>query len=180
MQDHPRAFSCFNEITRRVEGEGLLMDRIFYPLFYQGFCEYWLAQGDLRQARREATRLCELAILPPERTYLAIGHQLLAKVAIAEQRWDGAQSELARALEIIEVAEIPLAAWRVYATAADLHYRQGHTSEAEVYWHRGADVIHKLADSLEETDPLRHSLLAHPLLRMDSRFEPIAQPLHEI
>ena len=164
MQDYPRAFSCFNEITRRVEGEGLLMDGIFYSLFHQGFCEYWLAQGNLRQARREATRLCELAMLPPERTYLAIGHQLLAKVAIAEQAWDEAQAQVSRALAIVEGAEVPLAAWRVYATAAELHRCKGHTVEVETYRRRGVEVIQALADSLDDNDLLRPSLLAHPLL----------------
>ncbi|HZC01695.1 MAG TPA: hypothetical protein VE844_10125 [Gammaproteobacteria bacterium] len=49
-------------------------------------------------------------MLPPERTYLAIGHQLLAKVAIAEQAWDEAQVQVSRALAIVEGAEVPLAA----------------------------------------------------------------------
>ncbi|MGH8568452.1 MAG: transcriptional regulator, partial [Gammaproteobacteria bacterium] len=139
LQDYPRAFECFNEITRRVEDEGLLMESILHPLFHQGLCEYWLAQGDLGQAQREAALLCELAALPPERTYLAIGHSLLAQIALAERRWEEAQSQLARALEIVEGAEVPLAAWRVYATAAAFRQRQGRPSEAEGYRCRGAE-----------------------------------------
>jgi len=165
LQDYPRAFECFKEITRKIEDEGLLMDSFFHPPFHQGLCEYRLAQGDLGQAQREATRLCELAALPPERTYLAIGHSLHAQIAIAKRRWVEAQSQLARALEIVEGAEVPLAAWRVYATAAEFHQRQGRPSEAEGYRCRGAEVIDALLASLDEKDPLRQSLLGHPLLK---------------
>ena len=166
LRHYPSVLGCLNGITRALEDERVLMDWIFRLPFHQVRCEYWLAEGHRDRAREEATQLCEKAALPPERTYLAIGHGLLAEIASAERRWDEARSELARAIEIVEAAEVPLAAWRVFATAAELYRRQGQTGEAEGYRRRGAHVIDALAASLEETDPLRQSLLNHPLLKV--------------
>ncbi|MFH0350453.1 MAG: hypothetical protein ACHBMF_00750 [Chromatiales bacterium] len=115
--------------------------------------------GDREQAREAAHRLCALAGRPGERTYLAQGYRLLAEIALAEQHWEEAEADIARALAVLAGAEVPLAAWRVYATAAELNDRQGRTAEARAYWNRSAAVIHALADSLEEANPLRQSLL---------------------
>ena len=49
------------------------------------------------------------------RTYLALGKSALAKIALAEQQWEQAEAELSQALAVLEGAEAPLAAWRVYA-----------------------------------------------------------------
>ena len=55
---------------------------------------------------------------------------------------------------------LPLAAWRVHATAAKLCKRQGRQSEAEVFRQQSRAVIQQLADSLDASDPLRESLLS--------------------
>jgi hypothetical protein len=156
---------------------------MYLPL-YQGFGDYWLAQGDLPQARRMATKLCETAALPPERTYLAFGHRLLAEIAIAERQWEQAEVEVARAMSAMNgpptpsavwhaygiappecaspsaALALPLAAWRIHATAAKLCELQGRRSEAEGFRQQSRAVIQLLADSLEASDPLRESLVA--------------------
>jgi len=156
---------------------------MYLPL-HQGFGDYWLAQGDLPQARRMATKLCATAALPPERTYLAFGHRLLAEIAIAERQWDQAEEEVAQAMSAmngpptpsavwqaygiappecsspVDGSALPLAAWRVYATAAKLRELQGRQSEAEVFRQQSRAVIQQLADSLDASDPLRESLIA--------------------
>ncbi|MGH8491291.1 MAG: hypothetical protein ACREXS_21120, partial [Gammaproteobacteria bacterium] len=184
LQDHRRAYGCFNEALRLVEGEQGITDwQLCLPL-YQGLAEYWLAQGDLTQAREMATKLCAIAALPPERTYLALGHRLLAEIAIADRQWDQAETEVAHALTAMRDAETrstvwnaygiappdcsspsagsatPLAAWRVYATAAKLCERQGRRSEAEGFRQQSRALIQQLADSLDASDPLRESLIA--------------------
>jgi hypothetical protein len=140
------------------------MDCFNYLWFDWVFSEYWLAQGDRGQAHAHATSLCQRAAAASERTFRAIGHRLRAEIALAEQAWEEAQAQVSQALAIIKGAEVPLAAWRVYATAAALHERRGHSTEAEAFRCRGAEVIHALTDSLDETDPLRQSLAVHPLL----------------
>ncbi|MGH8628075.1 MAG: hypothetical protein ACREYC_23360, partial [Gammaproteobacteria bacterium] len=140
--------------------------------------------GDLPQARSMATKLCAIAALPPERTYLAFGHRLLAEIAIAERQWDQAEEEVAQATSAMNGpptpsavwqaygiatpecsspsagSALPLAAWRVQATAAKLCERQGRQSEAEGFRQQSRAVIQQLADSLDGSDPLRESLVA--------------------
>ncbi|MGH8625999.1 MAG: hypothetical protein ACREYC_12265, partial [Gammaproteobacteria bacterium] len=184
LEDHPRAHECFSKAMRLVEGEQGIMDwQLCLPL-YQGLAEYWLAQGDLTQAREMATKLCTIAAPPPERTYLAFGHRLLAEIALADRQWDQAETEVAHALTAMRDAEtpmtvwhaygiappdcsspgassaLPLAAWRVHATAAKLCERQGRRSEAEGFRQQSRAVIQELADSLDASDPLRESLIA--------------------
>ena len=123
--------------------------------------EYWLSQAAFEPARQEAKRLCELAVQPGERTYLALGKSTLAKIALAEQQWEQAEAELSQALVVLEGADVPLAAWRVYATAAQLYEQCGRSTEARRYWTRSAAVRTRLADSLGNALELRQALLAY-------------------
>jgi hypothetical protein len=126
-----------------------------------GLSEYWLAQGAFERARQEARHLCVLAMQPGERTYLALGKRALAAIALAEQEWEQAEAELSQALAVLEGAEAPLAAWRVYATGAQLSEQRGRSTEALRYWTRSAAVLTQLADSLGNVPELRQSLLAY-------------------
>jgi DNA-binding winged helix-turn-helix (wHTH) protein len=181
LQDHQVAYECFNKAKALVESEQDITDwQLCLPL-YQGLADYWLAQGALAQAREMASKLCALATPPPERTYLALGHRLLAEAAIADRQWDQAEAELSHALNTMTDAQapstvrytdatpegfshsagsaLPLAAWRVYATAATLCEQQGRSSEAEAFRQQSRAVIQQLADSLEPSDPLRESFI---------------------
>ncbi|MGH8655352.1 MAG: hypothetical protein ACREYE_25700, partial [Gammaproteobacteria bacterium] len=183
LQDHRRAYECFSKAMRLVEGEQGITDWQWCLPLYQGLAEYWLAQGDLIQAREMGTKLCAIAALPPERTYLALGHRLFAEIAMADGQWDEAEAEIALALApmmdaqapvtewhlyVIAAPEcsspsagsaVPLAAWRVYTTAAKLCERQGRQPEAEAFRQQSRAVIQQLADSLDASDPLRESLI---------------------
>ena len=90
-----------------------------------------------------------------------IGKGALAKIALAEQQWEQAEAELSQALAVLEGADVPLAAWRVYATAAQLYEQRGRSTEAGRYWTRSAAVRTRLADSLGNALELRQSLLAY-------------------
>ena len=83
-----------------------------------------------------------------------------------------AQLDTGRARECITGAlsrmkgfEVPLAAWRVHATAAEL-YGGGESSEAAEH-HRELSraTILKLADSLPAEEPLRKTFLSAPSVR---------------
>ena len=128
-----------------------------------GLGECRLVQGDLTRAREEALRLCELAEKPPERMFLAHGRRLLAEIAMAEQAWDEASAHIGKAVEIVNSAEVPLAAWRIHATAAALRDRQGRASEATRHRRLAAGVIDVIAGTLEPSDPWRLALHARAL-----------------
>ena len=117
------------------------MDWILRLLLHDGLSRYWLAQGELAQARREAEALRELAAPPGERSYLALAHRTLAEIAMAAGRWDEAENEVSRALAALEGKDAPSAEWRVCATAAQLYEQLGHIAEAARHWRRSADAL---------------------------------------
>ncbi|MGH9049473.1 MAG: hypothetical protein ACRDY4_07085, partial [Acidimicrobiia bacterium] len=112
---------------------------------------------------------------PGERTYLAIGRRLLAEVALAERRWGQARAELSRALAVLRVGDAPLAAWRVYATGARLHDRQGRRVAAARDRAKGLAVFRQLveplgdiADRLRLPGEARHRAPSRPPTRRPS------------
>jgi hypothetical protein len=109
-------------------------------------------------ARDYAQRLHDFSAGAPERTYLALSHRLLAEIALREHALAEAEMHLTTALGLVEAAEVPLAAWRVYASAAKLYEQLLRPAEAAIYQRRSADVRLQLAASLDKTDPLRHSI----------------------
>src|SRR5207244_7548827 len=58
-----------------------MLDWFFHMPLHQGLAEGWLAKGDAEQARRHAAELVDRAGRPPERHFLAIGHDLAARAA---------------------------------------------------------------------------------------------------
>jgi tetratricopeptide (TPR) repeat protein len=171
LGQYDEAARCFAEITSTMEA-GVLIYRRFGLMLHQIVGEYWLAQEETARARAEADKLFELAGPPGERAYLALGHRLLTEIAMAEHAWEEALAHLSRALAIVDAegAELPLAAWRVYALAGDVNQRLDRHEDARRYWTQSAAIIHKLADSLGEDDEealtLRASLLnAEPMKR---------------
>ncbi|HUI21776.1 MAG TPA: AAA family ATPase [Methylocella sp.] len=160
LHDYSGAHDHFNEITHRIESDGIMMETVFYPLFYHSFCEYWLATGNLGEARKKARQLYDVAIRPPERSYLALAHRLLAKIAIAEGNQEEGRLQLSRAISIVNHTALPLAAWRVYATAAEFYATAGETNRASEFRCRCEQVIHFLAEALDQEDTLRSSLLS--------------------
>ena len=162
LSRYDRALECFNEVTDRLEHDQVLMEWMFrLPLQY-GLSLCLLGEGELVRARQEAETLCELASLPGERTYVALGRQVLAEIALAGGDWDLADREITHALDSLKGAEVPLAEWRVYATLATVCETTGRPDEAAQHRTKSAYVRRRLADSLDESDDLRTSLLNAP------------------
>jgi DNA-binding winged helix-turn-helix (wHTH) protein/tetratricopeptide (TPR) repeat protein len=169
LGQHKAAFRCFSEVAARFDRERVLMDWILRLPLHDGLSRYWLAQGELARARREAEALRELAARPGERTYLALAHRTLAEIAMAAEQWDEAKNEVSRALAAVERAEAPSAEWRVCATTALLYERLGLGDVASRNWRRSADALDRLAESLGEYDQLRESLSADPSVQLIRR-----------
>jgi DNA-binding winged helix-turn-helix (wHTH) protein len=124
QRDFEGARRELESIDARLEHERLLMDWIWRMPLAWGMARLELETGHLDAASARAHELVELARACNERTWLALGHAVLAQVAVGEQRWKIAERELAAALGIVVEHGVPLAAWRVHAVAADLHARQ--------------------------------------------------------
>lgn len=155
LSDLATSRAQFQAIEHRIEVAGIPMDCIFYPLFYHTRCENFLALGDLGRAREEA-RLCyEAARLPPERTYFALAPRLLAKIAMAAGDLAEARRFLSEAVEAVDQGGLPLAARRIYATAAELYASLGEAEESAAFWRRSESCRRLLAQAFDQEIPLR-------------------------
>jgi tetratricopeptide (TPR) repeat protein len=161
LRDYDAAWSQFQQIRHKIEAEGISMDSSIYPQYYYNLGEFWLEQGDLPRARAQALQLNACAAEPKEQTYLGLAQRQLGDIARLEGRSGDASAHLAQAVAIVEAAEAPLAAWRVYASAAQSYEKSGETAKAAASQARCDEVVSVLAGRLAEDDPLRASLLAN-------------------
>jgi hypothetical protein len=81
------------------------------------------------------------------------------------QEWAHAEEWIRRALSTIEGYEIPLAAWRVHGTAAELYEHAGCSDLAKRHLELSRETIMKLADSLKGESSLRATFLAASSVR---------------
>ncbi len=161
-----QAWHDLEAMTRRLEAERVLMDWIWLMPLHESRSDFWLQQRDYARAHGEAQAVVDMASQSGEATYLAQAWCRQAEVALARQQWPEAQGHLDKALERVAATEVPLAAWRVYAVAAQLAQQGGDPCRAEAYCIQSAAVIQGLADSLGEAEGLRQCFLAQP--RMDA------------
>ena len=127
--------------------------------------EVWLSKRDFGRARVEAEEFLKVTLKTEERTYRALAFEASARVAIAEGEVDRAQGFIAKALQAMEGFEVPLAHWRVHATASELHRRLGNRDLAVRHREISCTTIMKLANSLPAEEPLRKTFLSAPIIR---------------
>ena len=148
-----------------MDQQMVIIDWYWRMQLQSGLTELWLAKKDLELARSEAERFLEVTLATAERTWQALAWEANARVAMAQLDTSRARECVTSALSTMEGFEVPLAAWRVHATAAEL-YGGGESSEAAEH-HRELSraTILKLADSLPAEEPLRKTFLSAPSVR---------------
>jgi DNA-binding winged helix-turn-helix (wHTH) protein/tetratricopeptide (TPR) repeat protein len=155
MRNLPLARIHFDAIERRIERDGMAMEALITPQYLSSRCEYWLAVGDLGRAQETSIQLHAAVSTAPDRTFLAISHGLMARVAMAMGNLREARTQVSRAIRLVRHAQLPLAAWRAHAAAADLHDLGGATDRGIRCRGRSGQVLRSLANGLGQSDPLR-------------------------
>jgi len=112
--------------------------------------ELWLAKGDLAQARPQAESFLKIALATAEHTWQALAWEVNARVAMAKLDLTGARDCITKGLSAMGGFEVPLAAWRVHATAFELYQNSGNRDLAERHLALSRDTIMKLANSISE------------------------------
>jgi hypothetical protein len=127
-----------------------------------GLTELWLAKGDGVRARLEAERLLEMSLATEERTWQGLAWEINARVALANRDDARARDCIARGISTVQGFEVPLAAWRVHATAANIEEESGNLESARLHRDVSRATIMQLANSLPEEEPLRKIFLSAP------------------
>ena len=161
LGEFQRASECFNQVLERTKRGPYHLDWIFHLPLYLGLADLHLAQGTPKEAHEWANRLLEMAATSNERTYMALAHQLLAEAAYAEGDRQTASQRIDKAFSVIQRRELPLAAWRVNATAAKLSAEKGDHVLYDRYSANSASILSLLAGSITEDEPMRESILKH-------------------
>jgi hypothetical protein len=100
-----------------------------------------------------------------ERTWQARAWDINARLALAERDLQRAQTCVDHALSTMDGFEVPLAAWRVHGTAAELYGGAGNNAASERHRALARATILRLANSLVPDDPLRDTFLSAPAVR---------------
>jgi DNA-binding winged helix-turn-helix (wHTH) protein/tetratricopeptide (TPR) repeat protein len=157
-------FDQASEYFRQV-GDPQITPKFFQHWFWRltaqlGLSHVWLESGDLSKARSEAGVFLQSALSTANPYLQALAWEMKSRIAIAEQDWNGAREYVDQALAVLEEFEVPVAAWRVHATAWDLYLHAKDDKEAET--HRACAEAHILtiANSFATDEPLRQSFLA--------------------
>ena len=159
------------EYFRQV-GDPQLTPKFFLHWFWRmtarlGLSHVWLESGDLAKAGSEAEVFLESALSTANPYLHALAWEMKSRIAISAQDWDGAQEYVEQALGVLEKFEVPVAAWRVHATAWDLYLHAKNDKVAEA--HRACAEAHILtiANSFAPDEPLRQLFLtAAPVHRI--------------
>ena len=154
-----RAREQFDDIWRRMDEDSVPLDFTISTQLYHCLGEYCLQIGDIDQARKWAVQLRDYAASAPDNNHLALAYGLLARIALAAGDRDEARAQLSRALSIVDNADFPLAAWRVYHGAVEIFTNIGEADQAATYRTRFATVLRTLARNFEPDDHLHKSLL---------------------
>lgn len=149
------------DMNRRV----IMLGWYWHMPLQLAFTELWLAKKDLLQAKAHAEKLLNIATANAERTWQALAWEVNSRVAIAQSEPKKAQEFIARALSAMEGFDVPLAAWRVHATASELYQSSGTRKSAECERRLSRETVLKLANVLSPDHPLRQTFLSATRIR---------------
>jgi tetratricopeptide (TPR) repeat protein len=162
LGDYARALDDFSTVASDMEHEMVFLDWYGRMPLAAGLTELWLAKGDRTRARLEAERFLDLSLATAERTWHGLAWEANARVALTNRDHTRARECIEEAVSVVEGFEVPLATWRVHATAAHIEEESGNSEPARSHREISRATILRLANSLPEEEPLRKIFLSAP------------------
>jgi len=122
-----------------------------------GLATHHLSQRELDKAETYAQLLLKCSTDYGARKYIAIGHKLLAEVAIERDDFAEANAHLNTALDLLAAYPVPVVEWRIYSLLGRLRLQLGDRLAGESY-ERACGIVESIAGNLED-EKLRASFL---------------------
>ena len=166
---YDQAVRCFEEIRDYQTTTKFFLHWYWRLQAQLGLTHVWLASRNFTSARAEATDLLEASMRTAEPTLQAQAWEIKARVAIATDNEREASECVQEALTIVERFGVPLAAWRVHATAWNFYDKIADYAAVEIHRARAKDCALKLANSFGTGEALRESFLAAAIAEMSRR-----------
>jgi hypothetical protein len=118
LANHESALRRFVAVKDEKDGQMVIHDWYTRMMLESGLTDLALATGDLARARPQGERFLQVTQATAERTWQALAWDANARVWIAAGDVARGKECVDNALATMKGFEVPLAAWRVYATAA--------------------------------------------------------------
>jgi len=163
---HASALERFSRARAEMDRCGVVFSWHLRLMVEQGLTDCLLATGDLRRARAHAERFLDLTLAAADRTSQALAWEVNARLAMMEADLGRAADCIDKAVATMDDFEVPLANWRVQATAAECSERAGDVRAAKRHRQLSRATILELANSLAPADPLRSTFLSAPAVRV--------------
>jgi DNA-binding winged helix-turn-helix (wHTH) protein len=162
LGQHERALEHLTLGLAEMERQMVCIDWWCGLYMESALTELWIDKGALPRARTQGERFLHRALATADRTFQCWAWESSARIAMMEGDRERARECIARALSTMEGFEVPLAGWRVHATAAALDEMAGNGKSAKHHLELSRSTILKLADSLAADQPLRKTFLSAP------------------
>jgi tetratricopeptide (TPR) repeat protein len=162
LGDYARALEDFSAAKSAMDRQSVIFDWYWRMPLARGMTELRLGMGDPTRAQLEAGRFLELSLATVNRHWQGLAWEVNSRVALENRNLPRARECIAKAVTTVEGFEVPLAAWRVHATAARIEEESGNVEAARSHRDVSRVTILRLANSLPEQEPLRAIFLSAP------------------
>ncbi len=143
-----------------MDTEPVVLNSYWKMPLQSALTELSLQRGNLEQARIEVQRFIESSLATAERTWQALAWESAARVALAGSDLLDGQNCIRKAIAAMQGFDLPIASWRVHATAIQLL-----PETAEDHRQLAASGILRLAESLKEFPSLQQTFLSSKSVR---------------
>ena len=154
---HQETAAAFHEVRDIFERDAWFRWR-YNIRFEAAMAEHWLSQGDAAKAREFVDRLYATATEHEVHKYIAVAHQLMAKIAIANGELDEAEKHYDAALAELSSYPAPLVTWKVHAERARLKSQLGDADGAQESSARAKEIVNFIAANVND-EKLRTTFL---------------------
>jgi DNA-binding winged helix-turn-helix (wHTH) protein/tetratricopeptide (TPR) repeat protein len=167
LGDHAGALADFSVVEEEMRHQPTYLDWYWRLPLEWGMVNALIEQGDHDERLARAAHLSQAAMDTDDRTWRALAWEARARAALSCGKPPEALEHIARALNECEGAMLPVAEWRVRATAAAIFKAKGDPSQASKHIDLGLAVTRQLAESIPAADPLRSTFVRRSALHFD-------------
>jgi DNA-binding winged helix-turn-helix (wHTH) protein len=155
LGNNPVALAYLHSAEELMERQPIHLDWYWRLALEWGMVNLLIANGDQTGAQLRAQRLCDLAAQTDERVWQALAWEARARAVLLLDEPSKAINHVANALAACEGGQVPLAEWRVHATAAAAYKNTGDLRRARTHAHLSARARKRLAVTLPQGHSLR-------------------------
>jgi tetratricopeptide (TPR) repeat protein len=150
--DRKPALTGLRELCAKTAENPVMLSWYWRMPMQLDLVEAWLQDGNLAAARTDCDRAIGLSQQTSDGNFQALALETSARIAVAQSDRVRAEQDIQAALDRMEGFDVPLAAWRVHRTAADLLSSDDHGQ-------RSRQVIDRISRSIASRPELQKTFL---------------------